>query len=248
MSSPGALQAKPTGRRAAHLALGGMALLLIAGFAGLDRAAYDWTVRNTNTPNPLDADFYQMTRPLWSIVRLFGHWWAIAVASLALLAISADGWRHAARLIVCVALAVGLTYGLKAALGRDRPNQASSHLSFKPIWTSQKAEVAGQDVRDAGTATDRELRTASFPSGEATTAFALATALGLIWRRARWLWFLLAALTGLARLVQGSHYVSDVAAAGLCGIGLVLAADALLPRPRSAGPPAPLTPAAHTAD
>ena len=53
-------------------------------------------------------------------------------------------------------------------------------------------------------------RNASFPSGHATTAFAAATAIGLLWPRGRpWL-AVLASLIGLSRIVLRAHYVSDM--------------------------------------
>ena len=50
----------------------------------------------------------------------------------------------------------------------------------------------------------------SFPSGHATTIVALATALGIIWPRGRWLLALLAAIVALSRVVIGAHFLSDI--------------------------------------
>ena len=58
----------------------------------------------------------------------------------------------------------------------------------------------------------------SFPSGHATTAFALAAVLGFLSER----WFypalLLAAMIGLSRLTLGVHYPSDVLAGAVVGL------------------------------
>jgi undecaprenyl-diphosphatase len=64
---------------------------------------------------------------------------------------------------------------------------------------------------------------ASFPSGHATTAFALATVLSLWYPRWTWAWLLVAALVGWSRIVLGSHFPSDVWAGALLGAGVVLA-------------------------
>jgi membrane-associated phospholipid phosphatase len=60
---------------------------------------------------------------------------------------------------------------------------------------------------------------ASFPSGHATTIFALATALAIIWPRARIALFTAAIWLAGSRVIAGAHYLSDVVAGGALGIG-----------------------------
>jgi len=58
----------------------------------------------------------------------------------------------------------------------------------------------------------------SFPSGHATTVFALAAALALVYPRWRLPLFGFAAVVGVSRIVIGSHYLSDVLAGAYMGI------------------------------
>ncbi|MBA4396747.1 MAG: phosphatase PAP2 family protein [Syntrophus sp. (in: bacteria)] len=58
----------------------------------------------------------------------------------------------------------------------------------------------------------------SFPSGHATTAFALAAALALFFPRWRLPLFGFAVVVGLSRIVIGSHYLSDVLAGAYVGV------------------------------
>ncbi|MCL6614729.1 MAG: phosphatase PAP2 family protein [Firmicutes bacterium] len=57
----------------------------------------------------------------------------------------------------------------------------------------------------------------SFPSGHAASAFALALVLAWRWPRLGWLFWLLAALVGVSRIVLGHHYPLDVVAGALLG-------------------------------
>jgi membrane-associated phospholipid phosphatase len=59
---------------------------------------------------------------------------------------------------------------------------------------------------------------ASFPSGHATTAFALAFAVSMVWPRARVVMMVYAVAIALSRLVLLAHHPSDVVAGALIGM------------------------------
>jgi membrane-associated phospholipid phosphatase len=59
---------------------------------------------------------------------------------------------------------------------------------------------------------------ASFPSGHAVTAFALAFAVAAVWPRTRVVMIVYAVLIALTRLVLLAHHPSDVVAGALIGV------------------------------
>jgi membrane-associated phospholipid phosphatase len=63
----------------------------------------------------------------------------------------------------------------------------------------------------------------SFPSGHATTVFALAAALSYFFPRWRLPLFSFAAVIGLSRMIVGAHYLSDVMAGAYVGVMTVFA-------------------------
>jgi membrane-associated phospholipid phosphatase len=63
----------------------------------------------------------------------------------------------------------------------------------------------------------------SFPSGHATTVFALAAALSFFSPRWRLPLFSFAAVVGLSRIIVGAHYFSDVMAGAYVGVMTVFA-------------------------
>ena len=63
---------------------------------------------------------------------------------------------------------------------------------------------------------------ASFPSGHAVTAFAMATAILFLSPRWGWPLLALAALVGVSRVAIGAHYVSDVLAGAALGVASAL--------------------------
>jgi len=79
----------------------------------------------------------------------------------------------------------------------------------------------------------------SFPSGHATTAFAGATILALLLRRAVPALFVLAAGIAFSRVYVGVHYPSDVLAGAVLGSAVALAAVRLLRAPRRLSAPRP---------
>jgi membrane-associated phospholipid phosphatase len=72
---------------------------------------------------------------------------------------------------------------------------------------------------------------ASFPSGHATTAFAAAVALGVLWPRLRPLFWTYAIVVALSRVMVTAHHPSDVVAGAIAGtVGALLVRDWLAAR------------------
>jgi membrane-associated phospholipid phosphatase len=73
---------------------------------------------------------------------------------------------------------------------------------------------------------------ASFPSGHAATAFAAATAVGVLHPRLRAPLLLLAGMVALSRVYLGVHFWSDVLVGSLLGVAVGLAAARLFQQDR----------------
>jgi membrane-associated phospholipid phosphatase len=89
---------------------------------------------------------------------------------------------------------------VKRVVGRGRPDHFDQYgiLSFQPNWLDWTFQ--------------------SFPSGHATTAFALAAVIGFI--SPRWFYpgLVFAAAIGVSRVTLGVHYTSDVVAGAILGL------------------------------
>ena len=114
-------------------------------------------------------------------------------------------WAWAAkrpRVLVAGLLAMLLTtcavLPIKSAVGRVRPDEMPDEVMQQPFYK----------------------RSYSFPSGDATLAFAVATAAAgfIAAKKVRWLPFLLAAMAGVTRLILLRHFASDVIAGAALGI------------------------------
>jgi len=103
--------------------------------------------------------------------------------------------------------------GLAAVIGSGILVQVIKHLvgRARPRMTSPPWEHIGPSF-------DSDLH--SFPSGHTATSFALAAVLASRFPRQAWLFYTLAGLVGVGRVVGGSHYPSDVLAGALLGLGV----------------------------
>jgi len=114
-------------------------------------------------------------------------------------------WRGGG--FVLLATAVSGSNGLvKWIVGRTRPYKL--HPDLLEPWVLQPFRGG-----IAGLFNETNL---GFPSGHACLAFANAAALALLLPKWRWLFFALATMTAVERVLENAHYVSDnVAAAAL---------------------------------
>jgi len=154
----------------------------------------------------LEGDAYRLIRSFTHLGR--SNWILIPAAAgiivLTWLKSRETGWRrrveygYASQVLVFVFAAIAVS-GLSASLiknviGRARPKLFATHgpLEFQPM------------TFDADFA--------SFPSGHATTAGALAAVLAILYPPGRVLFFLAGAWIASTRFLIGAHFVSDVVA------------------------------------
>jgi len=124
---------------------------------------------------------------------------AVVMISVALVKKSKSLRMNFFSLVAVLVLVTLVSQGLKAVIDRDRPFTTYPHI--------EKLSTGGDS---------------SFPSGHTMEAFALATALSVMFKR-RWLtitFYGWAALVAYSRMALGVHYPSDVLAGLLFGTGL----------------------------
>ncbi len=203
---------------------------------GLDRWFYEHVslVLNTLDTRPFDRCFYAMTKPFWMVCRwFFGYGLAAALILIADVALDGRRWRIALAATATIAITGMLANVAQAIIGRARPNQNPSALHFEPwvhAWDSSR-HLPRFDKEGL-----------CFPSGEAATALAAAAVLSRLYPRWRFPFYAAGTIGGVARLVNGAHYISDVAAGGLFG---ALLAGWLIRRLLRGRAAAPLQPGAE---
>jgi undecaprenyl-diphosphatase len=207
--------ATPAWRAPRRVAIGaGVAIVaVIAAMVWIDAGAVDVAKR---LPQPLVTffdwltDFGKSVRLLVPIALLLA---AIAVVDSPALARMSRGVLAALAvrlgfLFAAVALP-GLVFTiLKRLIGRARPlvEGGAAPFVYHPLgWSVEYA---------------------SFPSGHATDAFAIATAVGALWPRTRPMMWTYAVLIALSRIVLTAHFPSDVIAGAVVGtMGALIVRD-----------------------
>ena len=182
-------------------------LLVAAGFAIAIAGAHlldGWVFEHLQLPRLAESDLGRMLRvlgflPLWIIV-------AAAVALGAERSIPAKLRRRRGWLVVGSAALGGIVAeGLKILLRRERPAAGVDGYRFRP-WSEETFATAGLGL----------------PSSHALVAFAAFAMLGILYPRARPLWWALAAGCAFSRLAAGAHFLSDVVAAAAIGYAVAV--------------------------
>ena len=126
----------------------------------------------------------------------------------ALLLIFGGPQRHVAVVTAGLSSAVGLAVYLvlKRATRRKRPCNLEPHCWARLVPPDQY----------------------SFPSGHSITAFAVATSLSFFYPTLAASLFCAALCIGISRIILGMHFLSDVVAGALIGVGLACGAHQLL--------------------
>lgn len=146
-----------------------------------------------------------------AILKAPGEAWLILLVSGLVTWLHPLRWRAGGFIALACALS-GLHVLLKWGVGRNRPytfDDAAGPLA--PLhfhWFRHGLPGLFQQVN------------LSFPSGHTSTAFALAASLAILFPRGRWIWFAVATLTGLQRISENAHFVSDVLAGAAFGVGV----------------------------
>lgn len=127
-------------------------------------------------------------------------------------------WRGAA-LIALTAVVGGAFYLLiKWFVGRTRPfpthGPVETPFTFHPFNHGWIGFIKAENQ--------------AFPSGHACLAFGLATAMGFLYPRWRALFYVIAILTAVERVLENVHYPSDVVAGACVGVTAAILSNILL--------------------
>jgi membrane-associated phospholipid phosphatase len=175
---------------------------------------------------PLDRPVASWVRSSGLSREVEGKWWAEAikapgdfrftvVVAVLLWLTRRIGW-HQGVFIVLAGVVSGINGLFKWMVGRTRPFKLPLHelhpFYFEPFRGGLRHFLDQKDL--------------CFPSGHAFTAFALAVAVLLVWRRGAWIFLTLAVLVGMERVAENAHYLSDVVG----GVGFSILFVALLHR------------------
>lgn len=162
------------------------------------------------------ADWVGRTIPIKQIMWLFnamkapGHFGFTLVIAGACAAFHPARWR-AALFVSTSGIISGVVNSVtKWGVGRTRPLHGVPAFEFHPFRDSWGGLFRAENL--------------SFPSGHTCLAFSTAAALSLLIPRWRSAFFTVACVVALERVLQGSHYLTDVFAAAVFGILSVLPA------------------------
>ena len=138
---------------------------------------------------------------IWDFFRQFGTVYAAALTALVLWRCDPARRRHLALLAVSIAVTGIVVWFLQHMVGRLRPSETVLAPEFVPFPQGWRG---GANI--------------CLPSGHATFAFTLAAFLSFLNPKTSRLFYGLAALTALSRIVDERHWLADVYVAALVGV------------------------------
>jgi membrane-associated phospholipid phosphatase len=172
-----------------------IAIALIA----LSLLADGWIAEHVRFGRVYETDWGRM-------LRNFGYlpFWLLAAIALALHDRERrEGWRRGALLFAAPAVAGIAGELLKITVRRMRPPNVGSAYSFRAFSDHPFSS-----------------RGFGFPSSHVVVAFGAAAILSRMFPRARVVWYAAALGCAVSRLLAHAHYLSDVVAAAIIGIGV----------------------------
>ena len=175
----------------------GILWLLISWISIFQLPAQNWDINTVKTIN--DWNMHDLSRGISHSGVILPVGVPTAMGIYALIQKDQALLKDAIYIGTSVIEALGLTYGLKYTIDRQRPYEKYPD-KIRPIEPEDSP---------------------SFPSGHTTAAFSLATSLSITYPK----WYVIAPSAiwacgvGLARINQGVHYPSDVLTGAAIGVG-----------------------------
>ena len=130
-------------------------------------------------------------------------------------------------LIACATIG-GLSYALRRSRLRDAANLGALAFAAAGLVEFSIKHLVGRPRPDAALPALTVLGPSfapdvdSFPSGHATSMFAVATVFTAFYPRGSWLFYPLATAVAVGRVYLGRHYVSDILAGAVVGSVIAL--------------------------
>ena len=175
---------------------------LLIGLISLSQAhAQNWDINTVKTVNKWDV--HNLSRGLSHSGLIISVGLPTTMGIYALIKKDQPLLKDAIFIGTSVIEAVGITYGMKYAIDRQRP------------YIKYPGAINPIDIEDSP----------SFPSGHTAAAFSLATSLSITYPK----WYVIAPSAvwacgvGFARINQGVHYPSDVLTGAAIGVGCAFA-------------------------
>lgn len=158
---------------------------------------------------------YAVSISIADAMKIGGDYWYAGL--MALVAVASYQRRprwHAGLFIILCSFFSSLNGLIKWMTGRARP--------FKVLGGNQLVELQPfefQPMYKGLYGLWNPVKNTSFPSGHAALAFAVAAGMAILFPRFRWLFYAIATLTAVERVLEGAHYLSDCIAAAALGVG-----------------------------
>jgi membrane-associated phospholipid phosphatase len=152
---------------------------------------------------------------LTHLLRFPGHFLFTIAACIVLLAMTPrHGWSkcwHNTAIVFLSGIFSGVNAPLKWSIGRLRPFHGATPFELHPF----KGGIHGSWLAE---------QNLSFPSGDASLAFAMSASLSMVAPKLWPLWWAMGLLVAAERVAENAHYPSDTVAAGAVGIVAAMAA------------------------
>ena len=185
----------------------GMTGCLIAGAALI--TPFDIAVSERLNPHGVPGD----VRRILGLSEFFAHGFGVVMILIAIAVLAPSLRRALPRVALCAALPGLLVNLIKLAVGRFRPETYHQWLASQPVDLTPSVEQTwiGWFVGwDANSVYEFGYAIQSFPSGHAATAVGLAVGLTWLFPRGTKLFFVMAVMASLQRIVFQAHWSSDV--------------------------------------
>jgi membrane-associated phospholipid phosphatase len=182
-----------------HIAIG-IALLLLGGLL----SRFDVAIISTANPEHWPGDIKRM----FMLSEIFAHGFGVALVLYAVWNLSPQRRRYIPRLISCVVFPPITAHMIKLVVARNRPTTYLDE-NLVPVWPESADPSwigAGMEV-----AWNTQYATQSFPSAHAAIVCGLAIGLSYVFPHGRKLFFVVAIIATVQRVIFFAHWPSDVA-------------------------------------